>query len=1839
MRAKQHMFLKHIPFAQIRDSAIHCIAVLRVASEKIDSAQWSAVAIQIRKIRERMADAGAVALVVRLDSLVSYLEGSADKSIAASGVASVLVELDHLASGNVLSTLQLTTESNSLRSMTGLELLDEDAFFLPASPIASIVPPPSGEFGSVLQASKDFSFVFSTSTLDLTKDSSNKEALRSVKQVLQALDNRAIGGSIGIAFLFTRAWLDSVSEISFADAKVLNQLSKWLKTCLANEKYVDQMTLSQCAYRVVKTSGLRSDSIKKKFSLDELLASRSAAASAPPIVKFENLWQDCVEKWESYTGTLTRENAQTFLNSLKVLLAAIRSKPSLFNMARGAGLILVKIEGKGFSDAQGAREYVAGVLAVIKTAFDSKDDAFIDSTSTAVCEVTARMLETGLVEKIGNTSNLPAVDFFKEIGKEIEKVVECTAQGNALLAAVELTSVKSYLEVIKSEPGGAALFSTCDRIIDAMQSFPQENYLPALSLLKQSVNIFSQNEPSALALLKDIDALVGRLELQVLMDVDVPSDSEIFEIFYEEAKDIEKQMREICQNSIDSGLASIQDASDVRRHWHTLKGSSRIAGLLHIGDAAYDYETQFNQYLSSGSVPIALMESSIRAVDLLLGLCDTIAETGEVPVSRAAFIRLLPDTEKLDAVQRLAPILSATVDGLKSAESKEKVDYFDPSDAPEPVAALDPDEIQIFEHDSNDSIESDEGYRSFSDTEIFDPEEPAPSAPEQSHEIQVFEDPSIETIREVAPEIAPLSDVERISEVAHEVAPAGEVSPIVEAAAEVQQASDGEAEVSPVAQAALADIEIASAIDEQGIQQVVPDEVTDWLEPPQFFENDWPPAGIDKDVWESFLSESKQVAQIVRDESEMVKESGVSFELMRAAHSLAGMSRIVTYPELETLAESVEKWAAFHLSNNIPPSEDSTFALMALSNEILHSVGSLHEDSAHNPNLDLAKQLTSFGSDDAGAESLDLINPSEEIAIHKAHSEELTSELLDDVVKPLESLEVGPVAEVEPEVTDVAEIGPVSEVDLLAIEHRQDSSQVVDPVEEVPLADRVEPVAHDEPESVQAPKPKVADALVKVNAPASGSGFDIDYSIHDDIDIALLPIVFEEAQEILSEMDKNIAEFDPGVSTFEDLNRNLHTLKGSARLCGMLRLGSMLHKMEDATMASNTISSGDAKNLVARVQSGLDKVRSMFTEAMTPVQTTDLIEIDKTKDDQSVLRIQSSKVQSIANLMGRIRITQDRVSRRSADGFDLMESMKSPLSRLSDLAQMIALEAEARMDDGSQRINSDGSFDALEMDRFTALHEHTRRMLEAVNDVDNIFQNTETVYQDIAEAIRRQVELSNAVQSGIDGITRSNLNSVESRLRAAVRQACEDCDKSCQLEIIGDIGIEREVVDKLVPAIEHMLRNSIAHGLESADVRRSLGKPANGTINISSKRDGSLVSITVSDDGAGIDFSKVQAKASQLGILKNSNPTEAELTEILFSAGFSTADTVSDVAGRGVGLDSVRDTVVKLGGRLSLNSVEGKGVSFVVVVPLSSGYVSGLLVACSEAPYIIPSALIKGVETLGDEKISKAIGYPGALVPTQDGVKKRLYSLASLFGVPYRLLQTPFHQLIVTYGHPDCLLLPDRMEYINNLPMRQVQPDMAFGVGVLGQVLLSDGRVAVVINPDQLLQAYASAGTEFIPIGEQAPAREFPLVLVVDDSITVRKVTARLLSKFGMRVETAENGAVALEKVSTLRPDVVLMDIEMPVMDGFDATRAIRSMPDFADLPIAIISSRNAEKHRDFAQSIGATQFFGKPYNEDELVEWINYEFKKAKEKGVAPQKEMLTPLSDFRPSTPAPLF
>jgi chemosensory pili system protein ChpA (sensor histidine kinase/response regulator) len=412
----------------------------------------------------------------------------------------------------------------------------------------------------------------------------------------------------------------------------------------------------------------------------------------------------------------------------------------------------------------------------------------------------------------------------------------------------------------------------------------------------------------------------------------------------------------------------------------------------------------------------------------------------------------------------------------------------------------------------------------------------------------------------------------------------------------------------------------------------------------------------------------------------------------------------------------------------------------------------------------------------------------------------------------------------------------------------------------------------------------------------------------------------------------------------------------------------------------------------------------------------------------------------------------------------------------------------------------------------------------------------------------------------------------------------------------------------LVPAIEHMIRNSVAHGIEEASVRQAAGKDVIGKINVHSRNEGRYANIVIKDDGAGINFARVHRKSIENGLMdKDHQPTQAELINALFMPGFSTATEFNETAGRGVGLDVVRDTIQRLGGRVSLSSEAGKGTRFTIQVPLSSTHVSGLLMSVQGKPYIVPSALVRTVETVPSKLVSSSFEGKSDL-QLEDGTKASLVRLHDVCGVRPPERMSAYSTLVAPHDS-QCVVFADHVEYVDNAPVRSFD-QQNFGRGVLGHSILSDGRVALVINLKEAISmrsdASPIAGNASVP-ALKAKREKKVLVMVVDDSITVRALSKRFLTKNGFDVVVAVNGAEAVEKLMEAKtlPDLILMDIEMPVMDGFEATTTIKSTPQLASVPIAFISSRNAEKHRDHAKSIGATAFFGKPYSEEAVLALI----------------------------------
>ena len=418
--------------------------------------------------------------------------------------------------------------------------------------------------------------------------------------------------------------------------------------------------------------------------------------------------------------------------------------------------------------------------------------------------------------------------------------------------------------------------------------------------------------------------------------------------------------------------------------------------------------------------------------------------------------------------------------------------------------------------------------------------------------------------------------------------------------------------------------------------------------------------------------------------------------------------------------------------------------------------------------------------------------------------------------------------------------------------------------------------------------------------------------------------------------------------------------------------------------------------------------------------------------------------------------------------------------------------------------------------------------------------------------------------------------------------------------------MDRSVLERMVPAFEHLLRNAVVHGIETPSQRAAVGKPPEGQLGLSLSQEGNDVCLVFSDDGAGLDLARVRDKAVAMGRLdEGAKPDVALLTQLVFEPGLSTATEVSELAGRGIGLDVVRNEVLSLGGRIEVATETGRGARFTLVLPLTTAVTQVLLLRAGEFTFGVPAALVEQVHRL-DGAIVRASGPVGQLAP--QGTELPLYWAGALLeqsvasGEAGKL--APVLQL--RSATQRVLLHVDELLGNQEVVVKHLGPQLSRLPGVSGMTVLASGAVALIYNPVALAAVYGSRTREWLQqASERAahlPAPATPLVLVVDDSITVRRVTQRLLQREGYRVALAIDGAQALERMREELPVVVLSDIEMPGMDGFELVQQMRAHPALKALPVVMITSRIADKHREHARELGVDHYLGKPYAEDTLL-------------------------------------
>ncbi len=745
----------------------------------------------------------------------------------------------------------------------------------------------------------------------------------------------------------------------------------------------------------------------------------------------------------------------------------------------------------------------------------------------------------------------------------------------------------------------------------------------------------------------------------------------------------------------------------------------------------------------------------------------------------------------------------------------------------------------------------------------------------------------------------------------------------------------------------------------------------------------------------------------------------------------------------------------------------------------------------------------------------------------------------------------------------------------------------------------------------------------------------------DELDEQLLPIFLEEAADQLRDLTEQLRiwRVDPaGDAAPHAIGRLLHTFKGNARMAGAMNLGEVTHLLETRVEEAMRVGPASA-GLIDEIEAGCDTLaqaveilrngpppeaipaiesveplvaaeepKTSATAAKPPAQPEVAPEVEVAAAQQTTLRVRADLVDRLVNEAGELSIARARIEgeMRSLKGslLDLTENVIRLRRQLRDIEIQAETQIQARVAQSSEGM---AEFDPLELDRFTRFQELTRFMAESVNDVATVQQNLLKNLDDANAAILAQARINRGLQQELMGVRMIPFASQTERFYRIVRQTAKEVGKRANLDVIGgQVDIDRSVLDKMMGPIEHMLRNAVTHGIETREQRQAAGKSEVGEISLALAQEGNEFILSMKDDGKGLDAGRIRVRAEELGLLQAGQQVEdSTLYDFIFHPGFSTASELTQLAGRGIGMDVVKTSVTELGGRIEIVTMPGQGTTFRLYLPLTLAVTQTLLVRVGSQMYAIPSTMIEQVMELKEKGLA-AIREQGA-AEWQGNTYPFAY-LPHLLGDSEALPEAHRQHwvLLLRSGSQRVGVQVDELKGNQEVVVKNIGAQLARVVGIAGATVLGDGRVVLILNPVALAsRGPVTATYEARPSTvSAAPVVEehLPTVMVVDDSLTVRKITSRLLLREGYQVVLAKDGVDALEQLIDERPDVILSDIEMPRMDGFDFVRNLRADERLRNIPVIMITSRTADKHRNYALEIGANHYLGKPYDEDQLL-------------------------------------
>lgn len=1005
-----------------------------------------------------------------------------------------------------------------------------------------------------------------------------------------------------------------------------------------------------------------------------------------------------------------------------------------------------------------------------------------------------------------------------------------------------------------------------------------------------------------------------------------------------------------------------------------------------------------------------------------------------------------------------------------------------------------------------------------------------------------------------------------------------------------------------------------------------------------------------------YYKEAEKFLNDLNTETEKSKNNGVSKQLVRAVHTLSGISNTLGIDSIAKVGYILEEWLNINLDTkpdqalsesdfNLLKSASASLNIMVQNTRNKEEITIDNKELINNLNAWVSSK-SSANSDNSNTEMSDDWFEKEMASIENSMSESLDSDGsdwlidLDDVSSAsdsgfsLDSI----MQELEAANKHIEPAKP----------HSTSSVEFVDiKAQSAPVSKFDVPVAHSELKEIRDFRSYLPELL-----PTN--------DVSDDIsDESIKEIFLEEATEIFDNLPSDIDAWSLSkgmdVDKSNKIKRALHTLKGSSRMAGFLRFGTVVHNIETVVeLGHSSLSTEYIPDLVQAVcdalaqelehiktpilvKSGLASMKE--GESVQPAEVSikhveheldkDLIQTELPKTSiyaeqrikdmvpeqapvnesaeanvASILKVPTEKVDTLANHLGKAGMISLRVENAVDRISSNISEMTINMDRLRRLLKDVEIQAETQMKSRMADAQKDSStFDPLEFDRFTKLQELTRMTAEALNDINNSQGEIVKGLTDIQDSVAENIIISEDMQHAVMSVRTVPVQSLGRRLERTVRTSCGYTQKNAALYLDSDIEVDSGVLNKVIAPLDHLLRNSITHGIESSEKRAELGKPLKGTITLQVRQRGNDVVFKLSDDGAGISKEAVQKKAREKGLISaDAIITQEKANQLIFEPGFSTATEVSDLAGRGVGMDVVISEIAGMGGRVHVFSEPGKGTIFELVVPAYMAVISMVPIKARNVSYAVPSSLVRDVVVVRDTVLLDAY-ETGVLIYNNESYP--FYNLAEAAGLPASEILRNNRILLADDTTGVAAVHIDSLESDRNLVMKPLCRAVASLPGLLGASVAGDGTPLLVLNPVELkasVQKIGHSHTTSNSLKGKSRTKSDITVMVVDDSLTVRRITQKFLDREGFKCVLAKDGLDAIEKIQEFgKPDIFLLDIEMPNMDGFQLTEHIRTSVS-KEIPIVMISSRSIDKYAAHAKALGVNRSLGKPYQEPELL-------------------------------------